>query len=272
MKTRVLPLCGRNMALWLSALALAGSAAAGPLDGQGKRSGPDRPSTAETTAEREFRAGVQAQLSRDLDQAQAHFKLALNANPAFAPALLGLAGVAQARGDSSQAEAYLQRAERATPRAAEVHLGWGRYFLSQRQPARAEKAFIQARSLAPRTVDRPAELRNFLCLVYIATGRARRGELLSASVFVHHYALEHLLVLLRDLLPPDQCDGLDALDVWRRFETADPSLGAALGDAVSRPVEEAARALTDVADRELRVRWDGYPAAETQVVRDLLGW
>ena len=131
---------------------------------------------------------------------------------------------------------------------------------------------IQARSLAPRTVDRPAELRNFLCLVYIATGRARRGELLSASVFVHYYALEHLLVLLRDLLPPDQCDGLDALDVWRRFETADPSLGAALGDAVSRPVEEAARALTDVADRELRVRWDGYPAAETQVVRDLLGW
>ena len=44
------------------------------------------------------------------------------------------------------------------------------------------------------------------------------------------------------------------------------------GDVIQELDAAAARALTDVADRELRVRWDGYPAAETQVVRDLLGW
>jgi hypothetical protein len=133
-------------------------------------------------------------------------------------------------------------------------------------------ADIASRSLQPRTVDRMNEFRNFLSLLYIATGRSRRGERLSANVYVRTYATDHLLRLVRDLLPDERRGQLDALDVWRRFETADPALGAQIGEALDRPVEEAARALLDIADRELSARWPDYPADESELIRRLLGW
>ena len=133
-------------------------------------------------------------------------------------------------------------------------------------------AQVMERSMVPRPVDRRAEFRNVLSIIYIATGRARRGERLSANVYVRAYATEHLLRLVRDLLPAADRPELDSLDVWRRFEEVDPDLGADLDLALARPVEEAARTLLDLVDRELAVRWPDYPADETRLIRTLLGW
>jgi hypothetical protein len=131
---------------------------------------------------------------------------------------------------------------------------------------------IHARSMQPPAVDRLAEFRNLLSLIYIAVGRSRRGERLSADGYVRHWVVEHLLRLLGDLLPSGVRKDLDVLDVWRRFETASPVLAREIDDALALPVEDAARALLDLADRELTARWTDYPAAETELIRTLLGW
>ncbi len=131
---------------------------------------------------------------------------------------------------------------------------------------------VHDRSMRPRPVDRMTQFRNLLSLLYVATGRARRGERLSANVLARNYATDHLLRLLRVLLPEGDVGQLDELDVWRRFETADPALAAQIDEALARPVEDAARALLDVADRELTARWPDYPAGETRLIRTLLGW
>jgi len=131
---------------------------------------------------------------------------------------------------------------------------------------------VRARSLTPRTVDRVAEFRNFLSLIYLGTGRARRGELLSANVMIRTYATEHLLRLVRDLLPADRLTSLDALDPWRRFESADPEFAAAVDSAVARPCEDCARALVDLAASTMPVRWPEYPVEDLEVVRALLSW
>lgn len=79
---------------------------------------------------------------------------------------------------------------------------------------------VHARSVAPRAVDRLAEFRLVLCLLYVGFGRARRGEVLSAGMFVRGFAVEHLLRLVADTLPAERRPPLDALDPWRRFEQA----------------------------------------------------
>jgi hypothetical protein len=131
---------------------------------------------------------------------------------------------------------------------------------------------IHARSLTPPALDRAIAFRTFLSLVYIGTGRARRGELLSAGAFVRGHAVEHLLRLLADLVPAQDATALDVLDPWRRFETALPVVAAELDGALAQPVEQAARDLLDVADRHLRAEWPEYPSEDTALVRDLLGW
>ena len=133
-------------------------------------------------------------------------------------------------------------------------------------------AQVRGRSITPSPIDRLTEFRNLLSLVYIATGRARRGERLSANVFLRAYATEHLLRLMRDLLPEASRVQLDDLDVWRRFETADPALAGSIDGALALPVEQAALELLDLADRELPARWPDYPTAETSLIRGLLGW
>lgn len=129
-------------------------------------------------------------------------------------------------------------------------------------------ARVAERSLVPRPVDPLAELRHVLALVVIADGRARRGERLSAGVFLRAYAAEHVLRLVRPFLPAGP---LDALDPWRRVEQADPGFGALLDAALARPVDEVPLALLDVLDAWLPGRWDDYPAGEVAAVRELLG-
>ena len=81
--------------------------------------------------------------------ARSRFEAALKIDPNYAPALIGLAGVAQAEGNNAQVEQYLQRAERASPKSPDVQLAWGRYYLANNQLGQAEKAFLQGAELAP---------------------------------------------------------------------------------------------------------------------------
>lgn len=137
-----------------------------------------------------------------------------------------------------------------------------------------------AREIHARSVGGPAaaapdplsSLRAFLSLVYIGTGRARRGERLSANVFVRDYATAHLLRLLRVVVLGDDpaTAVLDTLDPWRRFEQAAPELAAGIDAALSLPIEEVGPALLRVADPVLRERWPDYPAQDTALVLDLL--
>jgi hypothetical protein len=103
----------------------------------------------------------------------------------------------------------------------------------------------------------------------VAAGRARRGELLTAS-FLLAWASKHLAALVARALPSAHASILDDLDPLRRFEQAYPELGAELAAIERRPPDEAAVALLDLAERELRPRrpclaWAGLGAVRTRL-------
>lgn len=125
----------------------------------------DRAASLDTPQSREFRAGLQAQLRGDPAAAKTRFKAALKIDPSYAPALVGMASLAQAQGDLKQVEHYLVQAERSSPKTADVHLAWGRHYLGTRQIERAEKSFLKARELAPKSIPPLLELGE----VYIRT-------------------------------------------------------------------------------------------------------
>lgn len=101
----------------------------------------------------------------------------------------------------------------------------------------------------------------------VGGGRARRGELLSARLFVGAHAASCLLLLLARHVPSDGPRLLDDLDPFRRFERVYPELGRELGRALSRPPLEAALALLGLAERELASRVPEWPAAGASAVR-----
>jgi hypothetical protein len=112
-----------------------------------------------------------------------------------------------------------------------------------------DRGGVEQRVAALRRSPRSDEWRfgMLVTAVLVAAGRARRGELLSATSFVTE-ALRHLTALLGD------APILDDLDPLRRFERAHPRLGLELASIAQRPPSPAAVALLDVAERELRGR------------------
>lgn len=100
----------------------------------------------------------------------------------------------------------------------------------------------------------------FLTALLVGVGRSRRGEVLSGGASVRGLALEHLLVMLRTTVP-------DNLDPRRRFEFSHPGLGAELVAAQELPVEECARAMLAIAEREV-----GLPRDAVAAVRARLAW
>ncbi len=104
----------------------------------------------------------------------------------------------------------------------------------------------------------------------VGGGRAARGELLSARLFVTGHAPGHLLRLLARHVPAEVETPLDDLDPFRRFERAYPGLGGQLNAALALPPLDAALALLDVAARELEPRLPGWPAAAATAVRNRL--
>jgi tetratricopeptide (TPR) repeat protein len=142
----------RDLVGLLLALSLCASASqAAPVSLRGREM-VDPAAEADTPQAKEFRAGIQAQLNGKMDIASQRFQAALKLDPKFAPALIGLAGVAQAQGNRAQIEGFLQQAETASPTSPAVHLAWGRYHLGNGQLARAEKSFNVAKELAPKAI------------------------------------------------------------------------------------------------------------------------
>jgi len=124
-------------------------------------------------------------------------------------------------------------------------------------PALTEAMRAVAAKPLPGFAGDPAVL---LAALLIGVGRARRGESLSAASSVRGLALDHLLLLLRTSVA-------DTLDPRRRFELAHPALGAELVAAQELPVEECARTMLHIAERELDL-----DARAVAAVRGRLGW
>lgn len=129
---------------------------------------------------------------------------------------------------------------------------------------------VHERTHRPAPTDPSDSFRAFLSLVYIGTGRARRGERLSANVMLRDYATASLLRTFPVLLAPEQAGTVDGLDPWRRLEQVPPGPAAALDAALTLPIDEVGLALLDVAEASLAGSWAAYPADEAAVVRDLL--
>jgi hypothetical protein len=106
-----------------------------------------------------------------------------------------------------------------------------------------------------------ANLALFIALLLIGVGRARRGELLVAGNAIRTYAVERLLIVLAHRHPDPR---LDDLDPFRRVELAFPTLG--LDRALAQPPEDAARAILEIAERELGT------ITGADVLRTRLGW
>lgn len=104
----------------------------------------------------------------------------------------------------------------------------------------------------------------------VGGGRAARGELLSARLFVVGHATGHLLRLLARHVPAETDVPLDDLDPFRRFERAYPRIAGELNGALARNPLEAALALLDLAGRELQSHLTEWPSAAAEVVGNRL--
>jgi predicted nucleotidyltransferase len=140
-----------------------------------------------------------------------------------------------------------------------------------------DRGGVEGRTASVQTQPRPQQSDEFLfgmvvASALVAAGRARRGELLSAAFFVT-WTLKHLTALLARTVPSPHASILDDLDSLRRFERAYPQLGAELAAIVRLAPDEAAAALLDVAERELRLRhpelaWRGLDAVRARLRAD----
>jgi predicted GNAT family acetyltransferase len=103
----------------------------------------------------------------------------------------------------------------------------------------------------------------------VATGRARRGETLSAA-FLVTWATTYLNRLLIRTIPAANASLLDGFDSLRRFERAYPELGAELAAIVRLDPADGGPAVLDLLERELRpLRPDlAWPAVDAVRVSD----
>lgn len=125
----------------------------------------------------------------------------------------------------------------------------------------------------PRPAEREqgADVRLFIATLLIGVGRARRGETLSAGQLIRSFALSRLLLVWRRQLPSPAPDRLDDLDEFRRFERAYPEAAAQIAQALRSDPESCARALLEIAERELG-DWQLWPREAAATVRKRLSW
>lgn len=170
-------------ALFFTVAIFGTSARAVPIGITDGKPAPGAQTAPESRANAEFRKGVDASLKSKNAVARSHFLAALKQDQKFAPAMVGLADLAQRERDPAQAEKYLKQAESVAPQAAEVHLGWGRFHLGAGQFDRAERSFKRARELKPKSVTPLLELGD----LYLRDA-LRRGE--AVQSFAAAVALE----------------------------------------------------------------------------------
>ncbi|GIG19744.1 hypothetical protein Cch01nite_04680 [Cellulomonas chitinilytica] len=131
-------------------------------------------------------------------------------------------------------------------------------------------AASQDRAARAVALDPANETALFLVKVLLGVGRARRGEVLSGGQLVRQWATQHLVRAVRERLPSPTDP--ERIDPARRFEAAYPEIGARLGAALARPVEEAARDLHQLCREVLEPGWDDFPSAGADAVAHRLGW
>lgn len=102
----------------------------------------------------------------------------------------------------------------------------------------------------------------------VGAGRYARGERLAGRAAVQAAAARLVELLERTRLVGSAA--LDSLDPLRRFERADPRLGAELDEALGRPPPEAALRLLRLARRELAPHLPGFPLEAAQAVEERL--
>lgn len=110
----------------------------------------------------------------------------------------------------------------------------------------------------------------FLSLLLVGAGRAKRGEILSAHVFIKSHALSNLLSVLVNALPHEQEANLDNLDPFRRFEQGYPTLAQKIHTALLEPPLACAMSLLQIADDALNDHFEDYPADAVRVVQAYL--
>ena len=120
-------------------------------------------------------------------------------------------------------------------------------------------------------VDPGREISLMLTQVHSGVGRARRGEILSASGLVRIEAVNHLARAIAARLE-DTPGRLDPLDPRRRFDAAFPIIAERLERAAQLPIESCARELIAVATDELEPGWDAFPRRGLVAVLRSLGW
>lgn len=134
-----------------------------------------------------------------------------------------------------------------------------------------DRGNVEARvaEIAATAPARPDDLFLFgktLAAALVATGRARRGETLSAA-FTLTSATTHLSRLLVRALPAANASILDEFDPLRRFERAYPALGRDLAAIVQLDPAVGGPAILDVLEREVRPLRPDLPWPALDAVR-----
>lgn len=122
------------------------------------------------------------------------------------------------------------------------------------------------------TADSSRAIGQFLALILIGVGRARRGEVLIGGAAVRNAGTVQLVDAWQARREPRHPELIDKLDNWRRFEFIYPEGGPLIAAALELPVEDAARRLLDLAEAHLAPGWDEWPEAAVRTVRVRLGW
>jgi hypothetical protein len=107
----------------------------------------------------------------------------------------------------------------------------------------------------------------FLANLFVGVGRHARGEQISGRIFVHTWAVGHLLHLYVRHLPAENNSLLDNLDPYRRFERVYPQLGRQLNDALNQPILTAVLHLLSLCETTLADKIPSFPHQAIATVR-----
>lgn len=138
---------------------------------------------------------------------------------------------------------------------------------------RADFTEMMAR-LSQQTAEHQPKLKRDMgmvpCLLLVGAGRAGRGEVLSASVFIKTYALSHFLTLVAHHLPAESDAGtLDNLDPFRRVEQVYPTIAGQIADALCLPPLQSALAILNIYSAQFQ-HLEDYPISAVTTVRSFI--
>ena len=120
--------------------------------------------------------------------------------------------------------------------------------------------------------DPANDARLVLVKLLIGVGRARRGEVLNAGIFIRSWAVQLLVRAIRGRFADRSTALRDTIDPVRRFERDFPDWAARIAAAIEAPVEDAARGLFDLTREILEPGWDEFPSRAADAVAARLGW